>query len=282
WGPGRPGWHIVCSALATQYLGQPFDIHGGGRDLIFPHHENEIAQSEGAEGKPFAGCWMHNGALTINDEKMSKSLGNIFKTGEAIKQYDVEALRYFLLSNHYRSPLDFTEQAIRDCQEALDRFYEATARVGPVASPGVGRRMPLIAELERKVDAALDDDLNTPKVFAAIFETVRELNRMADAQEPSAAERAGLAQAWHGFRSRAHAVLGLFGSDPAVFRERVARLATRARGVDPAAIERLVAERNAARRAKDFAQSDRLRTQLTAMGVEIKDRPDGTTAWKLK
>lgn len=293
WGPGRPGWHIECSAMSTHYLGQPFDIHGGGRDLIFPHHENEIAQSEGATGTPFVRCWMHNGSLTINDEKMSKSVGNIFQTGEAIKRFDVEGLRYFLLSNHYRSPLDFTEQAIGDCQQALDRVYETMTRLGagesgvtgpaPKGRGAADEAMRAAMEgLRAKVADALDDDLNTPRVFSAVFDVVREINRYLDAASGETPVRRWLQSAWHAERAHLHALLGLFGSDPAAYRERRARLAVAARGVDTVAVARLVAARNAARAARDFAQSDALRKQLADLGVELKDRPDGTTEWKVK
>ncbi|MBI2345648.1 MAG: cysteine--tRNA ligase [Deltaproteobacteria bacterium] len=299
WGPGRPGWHIECSVMSTHYLGQPFDIHGGGRDLIFPHHENEIAQAEGASDKPFVRCWMHNGALTINNEKMSKSLGNFFKTGEALKRFDPEALRYFLLSSHYRSPLDFSEQAISECAQALDRFYETTTRLGisasenkevaPAASPSKGgegegekRAIKAVQTLADKIEEVLADDLNTTKALAAIFETIRDLNRYLDGQPGHPEIHRWLQDAWQRQRAALHQLLGIFGSNPNAFRERCSRLVQATRGVDPAEVERLIAERAKARKAKDFAAGDAIRARLDVLGVTVKDLPDGTTEWKVR
>ncbi|MBI2342751.1 MAG: cysteine--tRNA ligase [Deltaproteobacteria bacterium] len=295
WGPGRPGWHIECSAMSTKYLGQPIDIHGGGRDLIFPHHENEIAQAEGASGTPFVRCWMHNGSLTIDSEKMSKSLGNYFRTSEALQQYDAEVIRYFLLSSHYRSPLDFSTMALTDMGRAVTRFYDATGRLGqatagafPAAPPKTlpDEARPLVRRLQtfhEELHEALDDDLNTPKVFGMMFELVRDLNRYLDTQHG----RHGpihhwIQMAWSTLRQQCHRILGLFGSDAADFRERMKAMALGKRGVDHATVEQLIAQRNTARRTKDFATADQIRDQLTAMGVSFKDRADGTTEWHVE
>ncbi len=294
WGAGRPGWHIECSAMSCKYLGQPFEIHGGGRDLIFPHHENEIAQSEAATGKEFVRCWVHNGSLTIDNEKMSKSLGNYFKTSEALKQYDREVLRYFLLSSHYRSPLDFTESALADAARAVERIYETAARVGipqhegDVAlaeqyQPQETQVLAAVTALPSRVTDALNDDFNTPKVFGALFDAIREVNRYLDSQPAhDSACFIELQQAWHRIRKTFDEILGLFGSDPAVFQQRLLAKRLQQRGLDVAVIERLIEQRRMARVAKDFAAADLARAELDRLGVVLKDAPDGSTHWRFK
>ncbi|PIR20862.1 MAG: cysteine--tRNA ligase [Deltaproteobacteria bacterium CG11_big_fil_rev_8_21_14_0_20_47_16] len=285
WGEGRPGWHIECSCMAKALLGDTFDIHGGGRDLIFPHHENEIAQSEGANGCEFARYWMHNGTLDIDSEKMSKSLGNYFTVHDVLKNYDPEVVRYFLLSANYRSPLNYTTQALDDAKKALDKIYETSARVKSNSAGPAADGNPTFAAAQagslpsaspahmwfQKFTDALNDDFNTPKAYAVIFDAVRDVNR-GDADAVAA---------WPRFIEVVSETLGFAGSNADAYIERQTQLATQKSGVDPAQIEQLLADRKAARAAKDFKKSDEIRDQLTAMGVTIKDRPDGTTEWKL-
>jgi cysteinyl-tRNA synthetase len=293
WGPGRPGWHIECSAMALKYLEQPIDIHGGGCDVMFPHHENEIAQAEGATGQPFVSVWLHNGSLTVDAEKMSKSLGNYFRLTEALQRFDAEVLRYYLLALHYRSPLDFTEVGIADAGKALTRFYEATARLGaatvgafPAAPPKDRPKAakPVIQRLLTLRDdvlAALADDLNTPQLNGIIFDVVRELNRYLNTGTCDGPAHGWIQMAWSHTRNMLHDILGFYGSDPAVFRERMGQRQLAASGVNRDEVEQLLAQRASARAAKDFGTADSIRDQLTAMGVTFQDRPDGTTDWQM-
>ncbi len=295
WGPGRPGWHIECSAMSTKYLGQPIDIHGGGRDLIFPHHENEIAQAECAFGKQFVRYWLHNGFININTEKMSKSLGNITSIREILSHYDAEAVRLFLLTSHYRSPLDYTDKAMEEAASALTRFYDTAARLHAI-HPGKaatkseqpeteeGRELKeALLRFEGGFNAAMDDDFNTAMAIGQIFEIVRLTNRFLDVIDPQRSPFAGwvVLQFMH-LQHMADEALGIFGSDPRDFSRRTQERAHANSGVDPDAVEKLIAERKAARVAKDFARADAIRKELADMGVEIKDRPDGTTEWRLK
>ncbi len=302
WGDGRPGWHIECSAMSTEYLGQPFDIHGGGCDLIFPHHENEIAQSEGAGNKKLANYWMHNGSLTIDQEKMSKSLGNFFKSSEALANYDREVLRFFLLSSHYRSPLDFSEDALADAGKALTRYYDTMERIGEgsgeeVEQSGGAENNPevllpdnLVAEeielvdkvrdLMDQVNCALADDLNTPRAFGAIFELIRAINRYLDTPGEAAEQiRAWMVGEMREIRGRLNSLFGIFGSFPAEWRERMRKRELERIGLAPDDVLRLVTRREKARRLKDYAESDRIREQLRIKGVILKDKQDGSTEW---
>ena len=182
WGPGRPGWHIECSAMSSSLLGETFDIHGGGRDLIFPHHENEIAQSEGVSGKPFVKYWLHNGFVNLNQEKMSKSLGNFFTIRDILQSYDPEVVRFFILTAHYRSPVDFSDQNLKDARAGLSRFYEALQAAAD-AVEGVPESQVVAQEgeeLEAQFRAAMDDDFNTPEALAVLFDLVREINRLRE------------------------------------------------------------------------------------------------------
>lgn len=260
WGRGRPGWHIECSAMAAAHLGTVFDIHAGGIDLVFPHHENEIAQSRCAHGTPvMANYWLHNGFLQVEGQKMSKSLGNFYTPHELLEEFPGEALRYALLSGHYRQPFDFTKDGVRQARAALDRFYGALRAIGTVpAEPG---------EAPAAVLAALEDDLNTPQALAALHEVVGELNKATDP-----AEQARLAAALlTGGR-----LLGLLEQAP----EEWFRWRPKAdSGLDDAEIDALVADRRAARAAKDFAEADRLRDQLIAAGIALEDKPD-RTLWR--
>jgi cysteinyl-tRNA synthetase len=285
WGKGRPGWHIECSAMSSKYLGQPFDIHGGGRDLVFPHHENEIAQAEGACGCQFVRYWLHNGFININAEKMSKSLGNITAIREVLKRHDFEAVRLFLLSNHYRSPIDYTEKAMAEAEAALDRFYDTAERalkgVGEGSGPkGGGELKKALGEFEGRFDAAMDDDFNTAMAVGLVFDVVRLTNKFLDAAGDAAP--AWIAEGFSNVQGVAGEVLGVFGSDPADYRARTHARAQAASGVDTAEVERLIAERADARKSKDFARADAIRDELTKLGVEFKDKPDGTTEWRLR
>ncbi|HSA58355.1 MAG TPA: cysteine--tRNA ligase [bacterium] len=277
WGKGRPGWHIECSAMSMKILGEQFDIHGGGRDLAFPHHENEIAQSEGATGKdPFARFWIHNGFVNINAEKMSKSLGNFRSIPAILEQWDPEVVRYFLLSAHYASPLDFTEDAMTNAREALARVYETLARFydapeGPDAGP--------ILEADEILREGMDDDFNTTVVLGRLFDTVRELNKFLDqGKKPSVDAKASL---WSELRKIAETT-GLFGSQPKEFLERQKKIGLKTAAISEEEILKLIEDRKAARKAKDFKRSDAIRDELSSKGVRIKDNPDGTTSWEIK
>jgi cysteinyl-tRNA synthetase len=257
WGRGRPGWHIECSAMAEALLGETLDIHGGGHDLIFPHHENEIAQSVCAHGgKPFARYWMHNGFLNINAEKMSKSLGNVLLVHELLKAHPGEAIRLVLLTAHYHQPLDWTDAVLPEARKKLDRLYGALRELADVpAAEGV--RAPAAF-----VDA-LEDDLNTPQALAVLFDLARQANKAT-----AAAERARLKAEL----LDTGALLGLLQQDPAAW---FAQTGAAGEGPDDDAIEALLAERAAARAAKNWAESDRIRDQLKAEGVLVEDGKDG-------
>ena len=260
WGPGRPGWHIECSVMSTCCLGETFDIHGGGPDLVFPHHENEIAQSEAATGKPYAAAWMHAGAVRVDGEKMSKSLGNFFTIREVLEKYHPEVVRYLLVSSHYRSPINYSEDSLKEARGALERFYTALRGL-PEAAPAGGE-----AFVERFV-AAMDDDFGTPEACAVLFDLAREINRL---REVDAQAAAGLAAR---LRSLA-AVLGVLQLAPEAF------LQAGNRKVDAAEVEALIAARLQARSGKNWVEGDRIRDQLAALGVVLEDGKGGTT-WRL-
>lgn len=294
WGDGRPGWHIECSAMSSRYLGQPFDIHGGGRDLIFPHHENEIAQAEGAEKKEFVRCWLHNGFININAEKMSKSLGNITTIKEILKAYDPEVVRLFLLSNHYRSPIDYTMAAMNEAATSLGRFYDTVERLHRIHPGKSVSDVPdgfqeakdakkMMEGFDQKFEIAMDDDFNTAKAIGLVFEAVRAINRYLDKSGDNVTPFAGwmVLQFVH-VQHLVGDVLGIFGSCADDFIERSTNRAKASRGIDPAEIEKLIAERKRARASRDFAGADEIRKELTEKGVEIKDRPDGATEWRFK
>ncbi len=245
WGEGRPGWHIECSAMAEELLGVDFAIHGGGSDLVFPHHENEIAQTEAARGVPLARIWMHNGMVRIDEEKMSKSVGNIFQLSEAVERFGAQTLVAYLSSGHYRQPLEFSEQALAQAQARLERIRNFLAE----PEPG-GEEDAYVLERREGFIAALADDFNTPRAWAELFELINEGNR-----RPLPGSRAALAE-----------LLGLLGLESLL--ESPTELA------DPAA-EALVAEREAARAARDFERADRVREQLAELGWEVRDTPDG-------
>lgn len=254
WGAGRPGWHIECSAMGCEMLGESFDIHGGGADLQFPHHENEIAQSEGATGKPFARTWMHNGFINVDNEKMSKSLGNFFTIRDVLKEFDAETVRFFVVRSHYRSPLNYSDVHLSDARSALKRLYTALSLV-PAADVTIDWTQPQAARFK----AAMDEDFGTPEAVAVLFELAAEVNRSRSAQT------AGLLKALG-------ACLGLLQASPEAFLQSGV-----AGGVDAAAVEAQIAARAAAKAAKDWPEADRIRQALLAQGIVLKDSAAGTT-----
>ncbi|MCX7122824.1 MAG: cysteine--tRNA ligase [Gammaproteobacteria bacterium] len=254
WGGGRPGWHIECSAMSKKALGETFDIHGGGSDLRFPHHENEIAQSEAANGHPFARYWMHSGMVQVNNEKMSKSLNNFFVIKDVLEEYPAEAVRYFLMSGHYRSEINYSKDNLNSAKAGLTRLYRALEGAqfeAPAPDSGY----------ETRFNAALADDLNTPEALAVLFDLAKEINKT---QDP------GL----HALLKKLGAILGILQQDPTHF------LQGNVSTVDEAKIEILIQSRKAARLARDFAESDRIRDALKALSIELEDQPDGTTDWR--
>ena len=265
WGFGRPGWHIECSAMSTCNLGTTFDIHGGGSDLLFPHHENEVAQSEAATGKKFVHYWMHNGPVRVDDEKMSKSLGNFFTVREVLRQYPAEVIRYFLISSHYRSAINYSRENLDGAYSALERIYNAMKGLD------IGTVAPLAgSEFERKFRAAMDDDFNTPEALGVLFELVRELNRQRDEDPAKALALAALLKDLGG-------ILGILQLDPADFLRQGAD-----ENVDPARVEELIAQRNRARAERNWAEADRIRDELKDMHVVLEDRKDGSTGWRVE
>ncbi len=262
WGAGRPGWHIECSAMSTHCLGDHFDIHGGGLDLQFPHHENEIAQSEGATGCQFVNYWIHNGFVQIKEEKMSKSLGNFFTLREVLKQYAPEVMRYFILASHYRSPLNYSDQNLDSAKAALERFYTALrgTEVTEVADGG---------EYEARFRKAMDDDFNTAEALAVLFDLANVLNRAkADGNAELAGQLAGQLQYLAG-------VLGLLQDDAEAF----LKGSGVAGGLTDMEIDGLIEQRNTAKKDKNWAEADRIRDELQAQGITLEDGAGGTT-WR--
>jgi len=284
WGPGRPGWHIECSAMSSSLLGDTFDIHGGGRDLIFPHHENEIAQSEGASGKPFVNYWLHNGFVNVDSEKMSKSLGNFFTIRDILKSYDPEVVRFFILTAHYRSPIDFSDQNLKDAQAGLSRFYEAlqVAHDATDGCPEDGTPGEEAAELEAQFKAAMDDDFNSAAAIGHLFEGARAINRLAAEKKfRKKADKVATVRSLAQTILALGDVLGLFGSDPAVWLHAQNLKGLAALGIEETEVEALINERLQARQEKDFARADQIRDDLGKRGVELLDAPGGT-AWKIR
>ena len=289
WGPGRPGWHIECSAMSKKFFGDTFDIHGGGQDLVFPHHENEIAQSEGASGKPYVNTWIHHGFVTIRDEKMSKSLGNFLTIRDILAHYHPEVLRFFIFSTHYRSPLDFSESAMQDAAAGLERLYECVAAVdalatgigtaaGSVSSADAGK----LAGLGDRFQEAMDNDFNTAQAQGIFFDTVKTINRLIAGlpSKPLANDVAVLKQTTGTLKELA-AIMGLLREDARAFLDarRSSRIA--ASGLEVVAIEALIEERNRCRTEKNWGRSDEIRAELLSHNIEIQDGPGGTT-WSVK
>jgi len=256
WGRGRPGWHIECSAMSGALLGQTFDIHGGGADLQFPHHENEIAQSEGAHGRTFVNTWMHNGFVRVDNEKMSKSLGNFFTIRDVLQKYDAEVVRFFILRAHYRSPLNYSDAHLDDAQHALTRLYSALREVTPDAQP-----IDWLEDHAQRFAVAMNDDFNTPIAIAVLFELAGETNKT---HSPILARQLQKLAGLLGLVQRSsHA---FFQAAPA--------------GLDEAAIAVRIEERVAAKKAKDFARADHIRTELEQQGILLEDKPGGITEWR--
>jgi len=279
WGKGRPGWHIECSAMSMKYLGESFDIHGGGKDLIFPHHENEIAQSEAATGRPFARYWMHNGMIQINREKMSKSLGNIIVVSEALERWSSEAVRLFFLSHHYRNPADFSEEIMDEAEAALERIYIALERAKTIASPRAEESAD--TELDEAVKRflkgwreAMSDDFNTALALGQLFDLLKTMNRSMDARgHTPSLDRALEAVDEFG------RVMGIVRLAPEEYLQRE-KLRRRGAELSEEEIHRLIEERAEARRQKNWARADEIRDYLASKGIVLEDTPRGTL-WRV-
>jgi len=259
WGPGRPGWHIECSAMATHCLGEHFDIHGGGQDLQFPHHENEIAQSEGASGKTFVNLWMHNGFVRVDDEKMSKSLNNFFTVREVLKKYKAEEIRFFILASHYRSPLNYALANLDEARAALKGLYTSLR--------GLSINDDIDESYLARFNEVMDDDFNTPKAVALLHELARETNRAKDSDPEMASKLASTLKALAG-------ILGFLEESPEAFLKRSA--GSPSSGLTDEEIQSLVVQREQARKNKDFTQSDRIRDLLASEGISLEDAAEGT------
>ncbi len=296
WGNGRPGWHIECSAMSMEFLGKTFDIHGGGKDLVFPHHENEIAQSEGANGCKFVRYWLHNGFVNINAEKMSKSLGNFFTIREVLKKYDSETLRLFILSAHYRSPIDFSDQNLEEAQSGLERIYSCLSALDDILNgQSLSAEIAVIEnpsqvglELQEKIDQclprfveAMDDDFNSALALGVLFEMVRAANRfLAETKEYTSLSLSMIAHVRHLFVETG-SILGLFAVLPSVWLEKIKSAKADRVDISPEEIERLIVERTESRVAKNFKRGDEIRDLLLAKGILLFDSPQATT-WKVK
>lgn len=292
WGKGRPGWHIECSAMSMKYLGKTLDIHAGGLDLIFPHHENERAQSEAATGKQFVKYWMHNGFVTISGEKMSKSLGNFVTIQEILKTHHPEALRLFLLSKHYRSPLDYSEDAVLESETALDRCYEALAEAERIAIKEIKKQRPLSQEameavsilqnLGNRFNDSMDDDFNSAQAIGHMFDGVRALNRLRDICEksPSSLCREPLMHGMETIKSCAK-VLGILNEDPEAYQRKKNLALIKKLGIKEEDIINAINERAEARKTKNWEKADRIRAELEEKGITLLDGPEGTK-WQVK
>jgi cysteinyl-tRNA synthetase len=292
WGKGRPGWHIECSVMSQKYLGETFDIHGGGRDLTFPHHENEIAQSEAATGKPFVRYWIHNGFVNINKEKMSKSLGNILTIKEILKDWHPEVLRLFFLSHHYRSPVDYSEESFHDAKSGLDRFYMTLNAIEkelkkPLSqekldSPVIENCRQAVKSLEARFEEAMDDDFNTAETLGYFYELQTHLNSLLSLSKGNPTEEIAsiLKKGLDHFASKGW-VFGLFGEDPQRYLEQQKKEGLKKLSLTEEEILRSIGERNLARKEKDYKKADEIRNELLSKGVVLEDTPSGTN-WKLK
>lgn len=283
WGKGRPGWHLECSAMSEKYLPLPFDIHGGGQDLSFPHHENEIAQSEAATGKEMARFWVHNGFVQINSEKMSKSLGNFFTIRDIIAKFMPETLRYFLLTMHYRSPLDFSFGALEEAEKGIRRVYTAIEQIEEALLKSKWSKAALpeevvaeIADAEKGWAAAMEDDMNTAAALGHMFTLIRLAGRIAE--EKSWRKSEGGRDAWTRILENVKKwgeVLGIFTEEPKIFLENLKQCMLERKGIEVSKVEELVSARQEARKNKDFSRSDEIRDELISLGIEVKDTPQG-------
>lgn len=264
WGPGRPGWHIECSAMSTESLGNTFDIHGGGPDLKFPHHENEIAQSEAATGCHYVNYWMHAGALRINKEKMSKSLGNFFTIREILDQFPAEVVRYFLIASHYRSAIDYSVEALHEAGAALERFYLAIRGEQEKLPEQSVLDDPIVVDFRERFNAAMSDDFNTAGAISVLFEMVRELNQQRESDSAAVLAKGMI---------ELGSVLGILQADANAFLQGD----DTGQDLSKEAIEALIEDRSTARRNRDFAEADRIRDELKSHGVELNDSREGTT-----
>jgi cysteinyl-tRNA synthetase len=293
WGKGRPGWHIECSVMSQKYLGETLDIHGGGKDLIFPHHENEIAQSEAATGKPFARYWIHNGFVNINKEKMSKSLGNILTLKEIFKDWHPEAIRLFLLSSHYRSPIDFSFDALSEVKSALDRFYATLGSIqeelkGPSPSQKKFESSPIkdarqiLGSFRLQFEEAMDDDFNTAQALGHFFDLQRHLNSLLDISKKQRTEEI-LAMLKEGFEyfTRFGSIFGLFQEDPQNYVKEQKKEGLKRLNLAEEEILRRIDERNLARKEKNWKRADEIRNDLLSKGIVLEDTPAGTI-WKIR
>jgi cysteinyl-tRNA synthetase len=290
WGPGRPGWHIECSAMSRRYLGNTFDIHGGGHDLIFPHHENEVAQSEGANKTPFVTTWIHHGFVTIRDEKMSKSLGNFLTIRDIVKGYHPEIIRFFIFSTHYRNPLDFSESAMQDATAGLDRLYKCVAAIesltgdGTHASPSIISKKDAakLASLEERYQQAMDNDFNTAQAQAILFDAAKILNKIERqlSEDPSRDDVRLLQEIIVVFKKLA-GIMGLLQEDAAAYLSQKKAVLLEGLDIDEETINVMIKERNEARVGRDWARSDEIRDQLLAKKIELKDGAEGTT-WEIR
>jgi cysteinyl-tRNA synthetase len=287
WGPGRPGWHIECSAMSLKHLGETFDIHGGGADLIFPHHENEIAQSEAYTGKPFVRYWIHNGFITVDKEKMSKSLGNFFTIQEILNKFDAEAVRFFLLSTHYRSPIEFSDEQLREAEASIDRYYTTVLRIRDFLSQESTKEKAgadekaldeMLTKFLDKIKEAMDDDFNTALAIGNVFELIRMLNKYMDGR-PSGSRANGLIQKAAFFLKETGNVLNIFTRTPEEWYK--ALMDVKNIGLTEEDILLRIDDRKNARERKDWAEADRIRKELEGKGILLEDRKDGT-GWKIK
>lgn len=275
WGEGRPGWHIECSAMSTKYLGDTFDIHAGGRDLIFPHHENEIAQAECATGKPFVKYWVHNGFLTVEGEKMSKSLHNFITVDDALEQYHAEVLRYFMLSTQYRTPIDFSMSNLKETEKKISYFYGTLKTLNQFAKTAAKVvRNDKATEFINEFKEAMDDDFNSAKVVAAMVGLFKHLNEILISKKtrPTAEECAGFAEVI----KEAGSVLGVLLKDPDKIISEIKEIQLKRYGIAKSEIEQLIEKRKNFRAEKNFEQADKMRDELLQKGVLIQDTPNGT------
>ncbi|MFH2093878.1 MAG: cysteine--tRNA ligase [Pseudomonadota bacterium] len=275
WGAGRPGWHIECSAMSYEYLGEGFDIHGGGKDLIFPHHENEIAQSEAVFGRQFVKYWIHNGFVDINHEKMSKSLGNFTMIKEVLEKYSPEVIRMFLLSNHYRSPIDYSEDSMRDISLGLDRIYAFLERL---ENMGVKADSAQKGDLWNEFTLAMNDDFNSAKALASVFDAVKQGNRLLD--KPDDSTRKHLAIVYSDIMAISD-VLAIFRLDPATYFSGKKEKGMADQDIDPAQIDALIRERADARKNRNFSRADEIRDLLIDKKIVLEDGPEGTS-WRFE